>query len=163
MCRAKKALPKLCTSSSPPSGESGERKRNFRILRQRRSNRHRQAVPTFCKFTESCAFCLASVATKQNLFRCSVFPRSQKAVTPILYTACGGLSRNFKKGVDFSRFCAIIKVRGNTGDGHFLPKWLDNRVRGQAWAVIFFYAARCIPAKGSGLTKEPPTSHAGST
>ena len=31
-----------------------------------------------------------------------------------------GLSRFFRKGVDFSRFCAIIKVRGNTGDGCYL-------------------------------------------
>ena len=31
-----------------------------------------------------------------------------------------GLSGFFRKGVDFSRFCAIIKVRGNTGDGCYL-------------------------------------------
>ena len=64
------------------------------------------------------AFCLASVAAKQNLFRCSVFPRSQKAVTPILYTACGGLSRNFKKGLDNPpKICYDKKERGVSAVG----------------------------------------------
>ena len=108
------------------------------------------------EFAECDAFCLASVATKQKLVSLlGVSKVTATAVASLLYTYTGGLSRIFGKGVDFFRFCAIIKIRGNTGDGCYLrivkitaPSW-------KLQAVIFFYVARCIPAKGSGLTKEP--------
>ena len=58
----------------------------------------------------------------------------------LLYTIGGGLSRIFGKGVDFSRFCAIIKVRGNTGDGYF-PRL--SKITAPSWEATGGYLFLC--------------------
>ena len=97
------------------------RRKDLLPPKSERSNRHRQAVPAPAEPAECDAFCLASVATKQKLVSLlGVSKVTAIAVAFLLYTSAGGLSRIFGKGVDFFRFCAIIKVRGNTGDGCYL-------------------------------------------
>ena len=51
------------------------------------------------------------------------------------------------KSLDKSKKCAIIKVRGNTGDGYFLPNRLDNRIRGSSLSGYLFLCCAMYSSK----------------
>ena len=61
----------------------------------------------------------------------------------------------FAKGLDFFGKCAIIKIRGNTGDGYFLRLVKITANSGKVWAVISFCSACRLPTLSLQVQRYP--------
>ncbi len=102
------------------------------------------------------AFCLASVATKRCAPRCLVFPRSREIATPLLYKQNLPLSSLFpQKGLTKRKKYAMIKIRGNTGDGCLLRSVKNNRQGLETMGGYFFLFCMSITNFTTASTKVP--------